>query len=126
MSEAPRVSIVIVSWNVRTLLRTCLQSIHTHVTTPHEIIVIDNASSDGTVAMIQSEFPEVQCIANTMNVGFARANNQARNLCRGTYICLLNPDTEFALLAMGFTGTKAMARKVLFLDEFRRVSGQIT
>lgn len=95
MSERSLVSIVIVSWNVRGLLRACLQSISTFVQYPHEVIVIDNASSDGAVAMVQSEFPGVTVIANTTNVGFARGNNQALDHVHGEWVCFLNPDTEF-------------------------------
>lgn len=95
MSERPLVSIVIVSWNVRGLLRTCLRSLETFVQYPYEVFVIDNASSDGTVEMLRTDFPKVQCIANTTNLGFASANNLAMDRIRGTWVCFLNPDTEF-------------------------------
>lgn len=57
-----------------------------------EIIVVDNASSDGSAAMVQAEFPQVRLIANPVNAGFAAANNQAIRLARGEVLFLLNPD----------------------------------
>ena len=90
----PLVSIIIVNWNVRELLQGCLRSIYAEtVNTPFEIIVIDNASHDDSVAMVRAEFPEVICIDNQDNIGFGRANNQALAYCQGEYIILLNPDT---------------------------------
>jgi GT2 family glycosyltransferase len=58
-----------------------------------EIFVVDNASVDGSVKMVKEKFPEVKCIANQDNAGFAKANNQAIRLSTGDYILLLNPDT---------------------------------
>jgi GT2 family glycosyltransferase len=100
------ISILIVSWNVRDLLRQCLASVASSKfqvtdwdnlkpeTVQLETIVVDNASSDGTVEMLRTEFPHVRVIANTENVGFTRANNQALAIAQGRYFFLLNPDTE--------------------------------
>lgn len=90
----PVISIVIVSWNVRDLLRTCLKSLQRYVRQPYEVVVVDNNSSDGTVAMLRSEFPDIQVVANDHNAGFARANNQGWQRTHGRYVCFLNPDTE--------------------------------
>lgn len=91
------VSILIVSWNVRALLSQCLQSLASSNpearTLNVEIVVVDNASRDGTLEMLRAEFPAVRVIANTANVGFPRANNQALALAQGRYLFLLNPDT---------------------------------
>ncbi len=94
-------SIIIVSWNVRDLLRRCLQSIADHrpptsdLRPPtSEIIVVDNASGDGSVEMVRSEYPHVQLIANPTNRGFTGGNNDGLACARGRYILLLNPDTE--------------------------------
>lgn len=87
-------SIVIVSWNTKDLLKECLESIVKNTTaTSYEIYVVDNNSSDETCAMVSSEFPNVKLIENKYNAGFAKANNQAVELSDSKYILLLNPDT---------------------------------
>ncbi len=89
-------SIVIVNWNVRELLRQCLSSVYrtTGDSLELEVIVVDNASSDGSVAMVREDFPQVHLIANAENLGFTRGNNQAIAQSQGRYVLLLNPDTE--------------------------------
>lgn len=91
---APELSILIVNWNTRDLLRACLLSLQQNVNVAHEVIVVDNASHDGSASMIESEFPDVVFIANDFNAGFARGNNQAYEKAHGRWIWLLNPDTE--------------------------------
>lgn len=87
-------SIVIVSWNTREVLRECLEStIHKLGDCKAEIIVVDNNSEDGSQAMVEQDFPHVRLIANAENRGFAAANNQAFPYCSGRYILLLNSDT---------------------------------
>ncbi len=90
------ISFIIVSWNVRELLKRALQSILADAAEfEFEIIVVDNASHDSTVEMLRDEFPNVRVIANTENVGFTRANNQGLTAAAsGHYIFFLNPDTE--------------------------------
>ena len=91
------VSIIVVNWNVRELLRECLRSTLEDGGIPAErleLIVVDNDSRDGSVDMVRAEFPQLPLIANTDNVGFGRANNQALPLCHGRYVLLLNPDTR--------------------------------
>ncbi len=87
------VSIIIVNWNTRDILRECLASIAHETRLPHEIIVVDNASSDGSPEMVADEFPQVRLIANTENLGFATANNQGLEIATGAKLLLLNPDT---------------------------------
>jgi GT2 family glycosyltransferase len=88
------VSIVIVNWNTCDLLRGCLQSIYDSTkAATFEIFVVDNASRDESVQMVRTEFPQVNLIANTVNAGFAAANNQGIRLASGRYVLLLNPDT---------------------------------
>jgi GT2 family glycosyltransferase len=88
-------SIIIVNWNTRDLLAQCLASIYAHPPDgTFEIIVVDNASSDGSTPMVQEQFPSVRLIRNEENAGFVRANNQALDQCRGRYILLLNSDTQ--------------------------------
>lgn len=88
-------SIIIVSWNVKNLLKKCLESIYRETKNiKYEVFVVDNASKDETVEMVQNEFPQVHLIANQNNLGFAKANNQAIQQAKGDFILLLNPDTE--------------------------------
>ncbi len=114
-------SVIIVSWNTQALLRRCLQSIvdepgveivsagaDHQESTPAvgtltaEIIVVDNASDDGSASMVQTEFPQARLIANSHNAGFAAANNQAIVQARGQMLFLLNPDAY--LLPGALTG----------------------
>lgn len=88
----PDVSIVIVSWNTREILADCLRSIEEQTHKNHEIIVVDNNSSDGTAESVEREFPDCVVIANADNRGFAGANNQGLEIARGRYVLLLNPD----------------------------------
>lgn len=93
--EALTLSVIIVSWNVRDLLRDCLRSVIQGLSpaVPHEIIVVDNASTDGSAAMVRAEFPTVTLLVNAENLGFARANNRGLCVSRGRYVVLLNSDT---------------------------------
>ena len=94
-SVLPEVSIAIVNWNTRDLLRECLMSLRTEAQTlALEVIVVDNASTDQSVEILEPEFPEVRWVRNAANAGFAAATNQGLRLARGAYWCLLNSDTE--------------------------------
>jgi N-acetylglucosaminyl-diphospho-decaprenol L-rhamnosyltransferase len=87
------ISTVIVSFNTRDILRGCLTELFANSQgLDMEVFVVDNRSSDGSAQMVEREFPKVHLIANTENLGFAAANNQAFRLARGRYIVLLNPD----------------------------------
>jgi len=89
-----QLSVIIVSYNVKYFLRQCLQSVERALEgIAGEVWVVDNASVDGSLEMVKTEFPWVNLIANDTNVGFAKANNQAIRRSRGEYILLLNPDT---------------------------------
>ncbi|MCL5280978.1 MAG: glycosyltransferase family 2 protein [Planctomycetes bacterium] len=88
------VSILVVSWNTREVLRDCLRTVHEQTRqTAFEVIVVDNASTDGSVEMIRTEFPQVRLLANASNRGFAAANNQGIKVAQGRYVLLLNSDT---------------------------------
>jgi len=88
------ITIVIVNWNTRDLLRDCLKSIYKTVRDiTFEIIVVDNASCDSSVAMVRKEFPGVRIMENSRNLGFAAANNRAFAVMQGRYVLLLNTDT---------------------------------
>src|SRR5688572_15367533 len=95
MSDSPVLSIIIVSWNVRALLLKCLDAVYGDPSAPPlEVLVVDNASSDGTVTAVLAHYPQTVVIANAQNVGFPRANNQALPFTNGRYVLYLNPDTE--------------------------------
>lgn len=88
-------SIIIVSWNVKDRLLSCLQSVFANIgNLSVEVFVVDNDSKDGTAEMIKEKFPQVKLIANTDNRGFAKANNQGLKLAQGQYLLLLNPDMQ--------------------------------
>lgn len=87
------VSIVIVNWNTKDLLKNCLNSVYQTINNlTYEIIVVDNASSDGSIKMLGRDFPQVIRIANQENKGFGAANNQAFAVMKGKYALLLNTD----------------------------------
>ena len=89
-----KLSVVIVSYNVRLLLEECLKSVEKAMTgIDGEVFVVDNRSTDDSVAYLEPRFPNVHFIANKENVGFARANNMAIRLSQAEYVLLLNPDT---------------------------------
>jgi len=89
MEKEIKISIIIPSWNTKGLLRNCLKSLGSS----YEIIVVDNGSTDGTLAMIEKEFPYVLLIKNKKNLGFGAANNQGMKKAKGDYLLLLNSDT---------------------------------
>ncbi len=105
------ISFIIVNWNTCRLLLDCIASIRRTVTDcRYEIFVVDNGSADGSPAAVRREFGEtVQLIENPENLGFARANNQALRLARGTYLVLVNSDT---VLEPG-----AIQELILFLEQ---------
>ena len=91
--DSERFGVCIVAWRSKDLLRRGLRAL---VSQPEvgEIVVVDNASGDGTVEMMQTEFPGVHLIANQHNAGFAAGNNQALRATTAPFVLLLNPDTE--------------------------------
>ncbi len=92
-----KLSIVIVNYNVRYFLEQCLLSVKRAIAgIDAEVFVVDNASADGSEEMMQQKFPFVKIIANQINVGFSKANNQAIEKATGEYVLLLNPDTVVA------------------------------
>jgi hypothetical protein len=89
------VTIIIVGWNSRDLLGPCLDSLRAmDPPRTRQVILVDNASRDDTVAFVRERYPEVELIANTENAGFARGNNLGMERARGRAVLLLNPDTE--------------------------------
>jgi hypothetical protein len=87
------ISFIIVNWNTRDLLRDCLDSIDQTVDAlSYEIIVVDNASTDGSLDMLSQKYPRVKTIANSENRGFGAANNQGFAVMQGKYALLINTD----------------------------------
>lgn len=99
-----KLSIIIVNYNTKILLRNCLDSIIDHATNvDYEIVVVDNASSDGSQDMIREMYPRIKLQCNEVNVGFSRANNQGCRIGAGDYFLFLNSDTlvrDGAILTM--------------------------
>jgi GT2 family glycosyltransferase len=128
----PDISIIIISYNTREMTLECLRSIRQETTVSHEIILLDNASHDGSAAAVAREFPEVQLMAQTENHGFAKGNNLAARQARGRYLLLLNPDTVVLdhaidnLLAHAVATPQAMiwGGRTLYGD--RRLKGRMT
>ena len=90
----PDLSIVLVNWNTRALLRDCLASIQANSDNlVLGLIVVDNNSTDDSVATVTRDFPNVKLICNESNLGFARANNQGLRASQGRYVLFLNSDT---------------------------------
>ncbi len=89
-------SVLIVNWNTRELLRACLESLRRYPSTvePMEVIVVDNASSDESAQMVRESFPEVILVASPLNTGYAKGNNLAFAEATGDHLLTLNPDTE--------------------------------
>jgi GT2 family glycosyltransferase len=90
----PRVSVLVVSYNAREHVLACLASVAAHAGLPHEVVVVDNASADGTAAAVRARFPAATVIANEANLGFSRANNQALRVAQAPYALVLNGDAE--------------------------------
>lgn len=92
---APDISVVIVSYKVPALLRACLASLRRETAeVSYEVIVVDNASGDGTAELVRDEFPDVRLIALSENIGFAAGSNLGARAATGEYVLMLNPDTE--------------------------------
>jgi hypothetical protein len=106
-------SIVILNWNVRDLLDRCLASIKSD-RFALETIVVDNASSDDSVALVRSKYPNVIVIANEANLGFTGGNNRGLEASHGRYVMVLNPDTEMI--------GDAIDRLIDYLDAHANVS----
>jgi len=89
-------SVVIVNYNTRDLLRACLKSLRVSEGVELEVIVVDNASSDGSAVMVAEEFPEMRLLAQATNTWFCGGNNIGSRAATGKYVLLLNPDTVVA------------------------------
>lgn len=93
MISRPQVSIIVISYNTREMTLECLRSVVAQTSIPYELIVVDNASNDGSAEAIAAEFPDIKFLPETENHGFALANNIAVTHATTDYVLLLNPDT---------------------------------
>lgn len=92
----PSVSVIIVVWNAKRYVLECLESLRAHCKGRcSEVIIVDNASTDGTPQAIAAQFPEFKLICNSENLGFAKANNIGIAQSSGEYVCLVNSDVKF-------------------------------
>lgn len=90
---AVELSVLVVSYNTREMTLEAIRSLYRETSTPFELIVVDNASADGSAEAIAAEFPQADLVALDDNVGFAAGNNVAARRARGDLLLLLNPDT---------------------------------
>ncbi|USN53902.1 MAG: glycosyltransferase family 2 protein [Candidatus Nomurabacteria bacterium] len=91
MSQTP-MTVIIVSWNVRELVLQCIAALLQSRQNPEDIIVVDNASQDGSLRSLKEKYPNITLIANSKNVGFAKAVNQGIRAAKPGHMLLLNPD----------------------------------
>lgn len=109
MASPIEISAVLVSYNTEGLLRQCINALRAALAPfTHEIIIVDNASRDGSVALIKAAFSDCRLVENSLNVGFGRANNQALEWVRGRYVLLLNTDA--------FVPPDAVTKSVAYLE----------
>lgn len=123
------VSIIIVNWNGRRFLRDCFTSIDKQFYKNIEVIFVDNASKDDSVAFIKKNFPKTKIIINKKNLGFAEANNIGYRKAKGEYILFLNNDTrvtknflrELVKLLEADKNTAGAQSKILLMDDPHRL-----
>ena len=92
--NSPLISVVVLNWNGYQVLDNCLRSLYDQTYRPLEIIVVDNASTDGSVDFVRQKFQDVNLIVNEKNLGFGGGNNIGIQASRGQYIMILNNDTR--------------------------------
>lgn len=121
-------SVLIVNWNTRSHLEICLKSLRAHPPQePMEIIVVDNASTDGSAEMVARDFPEVQLIQPGFNTGYAAGNNLAFAVAQGEWLLTLNPDTELrpGVLQGAIDALRAQPKFGVLSVPFQLPSGEI-
>ena len=96
MTSQPLVSVIVLSWNSRRFLEGCLSSVREQTWPNVQLIVVDNASTDGSAPFVKSAFPEALVVENPENLGFCAGNNAGLRLAEGVYILFLNPDATLS------------------------------
>ncbi len=116
MNGTPRLSVIVVNWNTRDCLTSCLTSVHEALSRAGtQVIVVDNASADGSAQMVRDRFPGDLLVANEKNRGFSGGVNDGLKHARGEYILILNPDI---VLRKG-----VVDRLISYLDEHPDTGG---
>ncbi len=111
-----KLSVIIVNYNVEHFLDQCLHSVTRAISNcSAEVIIVDNASVDGSIEMLKAKYSNFQLIANKENTGFSKANNQAIRIAKGEYVLLLNPDTVVA--------ENTFSKVIEFMDEHPKAGG---
>lgn len=114
-----KISIIIVSYNTKAITEKCLESVqNSNLKNQIEVIVVDNASTDGSVEMIKTEFPKVKLLANKENLGFAKGNNLGMQKATGEYILLLNSDA--------FLGKDTLSKCLDYMDQADVIGCKLT
>ena len=109
MMDAPELSVIIVNYNGGPLLGACLERLAAAIPPGSEILIVDNASADGSADDLEARFPGLRVIRNARNVGYGTANNQALEVVRGRFVLLLNPDV--------IVEPDAVATGIRYMDE---------
>lgn len=124
------VSVIIINWNGKNLLKVCLSSLKNQNYKNIEIILVDNASVDGSVEWVTKYFAQIKIIINKKNLGFAEANNIGFRQARGEYILFLNNDTKVTsnfiteiLNVLKRKNIGGVQSKILFMDDPKRLDG---
>ena len=131
MPDSPLVSVVVVNWNGQGVLPGCLASLARQIFPDFEVIVVDNGSTDGSIALLESSPLPIRLIQNTENKGFCGANNQGIEAALGKYVALLNNDAEadpgwLAALVQAIGQDRGprcgmVASKILLFDDRKRI-----
>jgi len=117
---SPQVSCIVVNYNGGALVEACLKSLLSQTLPPAEILVVDNASTDGSPEEIQKKFPEIQILRRERNDGFSRAANEGARRARGEILFFINPDGELSL-----DGLEKMVRALIEEPELGAVTARI-
>jgi len=128
--ELPKATVIIVNTNELHHLRRCLPSVLNQRYREYEVLVVDNASTDGSVEYVEREFPQVKVIRNSANLGYVGANNVGFEHATGEYLVVLNPDTEVEVdwlrelvLTLKNNPSAGLATsKILIMDDPQRIN----